>query len=78
MKAIGKIITAISLTLIAFSSDAQVKSNTPHSEPVKKVAFKQPTSISKRMAKQKHTTPAKPIKRLPVQRTTVKAVPVKQ
>lgn len=78
MKAIGKIITAITLTLIAFSSDAQVKTNTSHTEPVKKVAFKQPASVSKRLAKQKHTTPAKPIKKVPVQRTTVKAVPVKQ
>jgi hypothetical protein len=78
MKAIGKIITVLSLTLIAFSSDAQVKSNTSHTEPVKKVAFKQPASVSKRIAKQKHRTPSKPIKRVPVQRTTVKEVPVKQ
>lgn len=77
MKAIGKIIMALSLTFIAFSSDAQEKVKT-NSEPVKKVAYKQSPSVSKRIAKHKHTTPAKPIKKVPVQRTTVKEIPVKQ
>lgn len=77
MKAIGKIIMAFSLTIIAFSSNAQEKVSS-HSEPVKKVAYKHPASVSKRMTKHKHTTPAKPIKKVPVQRATVKEIPVKQ
>lgn len=77
MKAIGKIIMAFSLTIIAFSSNAQEKVKS-HSEPVKKVAYKHPVSVSKRIAKHKHTAPVKPIKKVPVQRTTVKEIPVKQ